>query len=343
MGPINLPPNQPPDRFYRGGSRISRFRGAPSSGPRTPEDWVASTTSLFGRPDIGTTHLPDGRLLVDHLAEDPVGWLGPDHVRAWGADPSLLVKLLDAGERLPVHAHPDRTFSSARLGLRHGKTEAWIALAPAMAYLGFRRQLDLRELYRWVLDQQVDRLLSALNAVPLTTGDAILVPAGLPHAIAAGAFLVEVQEPTDLSILLEWRDFAIDGRSAGHLGIGFHAALQAIDRTAWSIERLGELVGGRSAEDGSLFPSAADPFFRAERHAVIDDRVLDAGYSVLVVTAGEGTMENTAGVPIPIKSGETILVPFSAGECTIHGHLELIRCRPPLPAERAGVGARRPA
>jgi hypothetical protein len=27
-----------------------------------------------------------------------VGWLGPDHVERFGADPALLVKLLDAGE-----------------------------------------------------------------------------------------------------------------------------------------------------------------------------------------------------------------------------------------------------
>jgi hypothetical protein len=37
------------------------------------------------------------------------------------------------------------------------------------------------------------------------------VPAGLPHAIDPGLFLVELQEPTDFSVLLEWEGFAADG------------------------------------------------------------------------------------------------------------------------------------
>jgi hypothetical protein len=36
----------------------------------------------------------------------------------------------------------------------------------------------------------------------------VLVPAGTPHAIGAGVLLVELQEPTDLSVLLEWAGFA---------------------------------------------------------------------------------------------------------------------------------------
>ena len=58
------------------------------------------------RDGVGITDLGNGRVLPDLVAADPDGWLGPDHVARWGASPALLVKLLDAGQRLPVHAHP---------------------------------------------------------------------------------------------------------------------------------------------------------------------------------------------------------------------------------------------
>ena len=49
-----------------------------------------------------------------------------------------------------------------------------------------------------------------------------------------GVLVVEVQEPTDLSILLEWDGFAVDGDAEGHLGVGFPTAVTAVDTRVWS-------------------------------------------------------------------------------------------------------------
>jgi mannose-6-phosphate isomerase len=58
MDVILLPSNRPPDRFYRGGRKITDFRGEPPAGDREPEDWVASTTALAGEQSLGVTILP---------------------------------------------------------------------------------------------------------------------------------------------------------------------------------------------------------------------------------------------------------------------------------------------
>jgi hypothetical protein len=113
---VVLGPNQPAGRFYAGGERIAAFRGLGHWLPFTPEDWVGSTTSLAGEQETGVSRLPGGESLADAVVADPVGWLGVEHVEAYGADPALLVKLLDAGERLPVHAHPTRQFAAAHVG-----------------------------------------------------------------------------------------------------------------------------------------------------------------------------------------------------------------------------------
>ena len=187
MKPILLEPNQP-TRFYRGGPAIARFRGLSPNGGNVPEDWVASTTTIFGDGSCGLTMLPDGRLLRDAIAAEPAAFLGAQHARHFGADPALLVKLLDAGERLPVHAHPDRRFAHDRLGLVHGKAEAWLIIgtgdAHARIHLGFREDVDRDVLAAWVSAQDGAAMLAALNEVSVAPGDCIYVPAGTPHQIA---------------------------------------------------------------------------------------------------------------------------------------------------------------
>jgi len=332
-GPVLLPANQPADRFYAGGARIAEFRGpggSPAGGDHVPEDWVGSATTLFGEHALGLTRLPGGGTLADAVAADPAAWLGPERAAAHGADVGLLVKLLDAGERLPVHAHPDVPFAARHLGLAHGKTEAWVALTAAPVHLGFRRDVGTDELRRWVDDQDSAAMLDAMHVLDLSPGDAVLVPAGLPHAIGAGAFVVELQEPTDLSILVEWAGFAIDGAAAGHLGLGFDAALAAVDRRGWSASEIDALRGARAADDGDLLPDAA-PFFRVERWRGAGE--WDAGFAVAVVVDGAGALVQPDGARTEVRRGSTVLVPWSAGALRLEpgpsAALEVLRCRPP--------------
>ncbi|HJW61733.1 MAG TPA: class I mannose-6-phosphate isomerase, partial [Actinomycetota bacterium] len=222
MKPIRLAANRFP-RFYRGGSAIDELRGTTpgTGGDFLPEDWVGSATAAFGSDADGLTRLEDGSTLRQAIEADPEGFLGRDHADAYGASPALLVKLLHAGERLPVHCHPDRDFARRHLGCRWGKTEAWVIagteVPEPVVHLGFREAMGAGPLAELVAAQRVEPLLASLNTVPVAAGDTVLVPAGLPHAIGQGVLLVELQEPTDLSVLLEWEGFAIDGRAQGHL------------------------------------------------------------------------------------------------------------------------------
>ena len=60
--------------------RSPRFRGIEQPSEFTPEDWIGSATTLFGKQEAGLTRLPDGRLLRDALVQDPEGWLGEAHL-----------------------------------------------------------------------------------------------------------------------------------------------------------------------------------------------------------------------------------------------------------------------
>ncbi|SEC08656.1 class I mannose-6-phosphate isomerase [Microbacterium hydrocarbonoxydans] len=325
MRPIVLPSNRPAERFYRGGARISAFRGEDSDAPREPEDWIASTTTVNGEPDVGLTTLPDGRILRDAIEHDPVTWLGADHVARWGADTRLLVKLLDAGQRLPVHAHPHDDFAATHLGRAHGKAEAWYILQGGTVHIGLRQDVEAADLAALVERQDATTLLGLLHEVEVAAGDVVWVPPGELHAIGAGVLLLELQQPEDLSILLEWGDFAIDGAAVGHLGLGFDRALAAVTTTARSATELAALVS-TAPGSGSAFPSAADEYFRLERVPARAAAIVDRGFAVVIVSAGVVAVDGKTH-----PAGTTLLVPDAAGALDVRGDGELLVARPPAP------------
>jgi len=339
--PLVLPANTPRS-FYRGAGRIHRLRGVPAlDDPYYPEDWIASTTARFGRVREGLTTLQDGRSLAAAISEDPEMWLGPAHVARYGVQPAILVKLLDAGERLPLHVHPDRRFARTHLASPFGKTEAWVivdAARDAAVHLGFARDVSPDELTAWVDGQRVGDMLAATNRIPVQASDAIVCPAGVPHAIGEGILLVEVQEPTDYSVLLEWDGYDIDGPSQGHLGLGFDQALQCVDRSAWSPARIQQLscsrTAGRQIRPGvdRLFPESADEFFAAERLHPNPVSVLDPAFSIIVVVTGRGVVTGERFDRLPVGRGDTLLIPYGAGACTLEGDVQAIRCRGPYEA-----------
>jgi mannose-6-phosphate isomerase len=322
MKPQVLPPNVL-RHFYAGGARIAAFRGVTLDSDHMPEEWIGAVNTTFGSVNgRGLSTLPDGTLVKDLIAAEPQQWLGPEHLARFGDDPALLTKLLDAGQRLPVHFHPGREFAKRELGLDHGKTEAWLILearSGASVWVGFKHDVALATVREWMHAQASDEMLAALHELPVKAGDAIFVPAGTPHAIGDGILIVELQEPTDLSITLEWTGFELT-EAESSLGLDWDTALQALNRSA---------LEDVAALHGTTLPREADPYFRAER--IKGGDTLDAGFSVVIGTRGQGTLAD-----VEIQRGSAVLVPYAAGELQLAGDVEAIRCRPPAPDSEEG-------
>ena len=323
--------------FYAGGERIDRFRGlaTPSVGP---EDWVASVTQLPGAPDgTGISWLPDGTSLRAAVAADPIGWLGEALAARWGGSTGVLVKLLDAGERLPVHCHPSRPFATEHLASPFGKTEGWVVLddtSPGEVWLGWSEDVSEDRLRGWIETQDAEAMLAVMNRFPAGPGDVFLVPAGVPHAIGPGVFITELQEPTAFSILAEHARFGLDADGAT-LGMGWETALGAFDRSSWAGERSQGLRPRPEAirDDAGarverLFPESTAGFFQALRVRVHERYELPAGFSVLVIESGAGQLAFGGG-ELTIRKGETWVVPSDAGPVRVEGEVRLLVCLPP--------------
>jgi mannose-6-phosphate isomerase len=329
--PAKLPSNQF-DHFYRGGNRIGALRHGPG-GPMRPEEWIGSVTTRFGEAEQGLSHLADGTLLRDAIKADPDGWLGPDHVKNFGLSTEILVKLLDPDQRLPVHYHPNKAFAKTHLGLDHGKTEAWIILeAPpgSGVGLGFATQQNKKDLLKLVRAQDSAALLASLRRKEVNVGDAVLVPAGVAHAIDAGIFVLELQEPTDLSALLEWEGFAVDGIKDGHLGLGFETVTDALKLDPLTDAEFDLLITSNVFSGGSLrsiLPLKSDGYFRAHLAPGAGD--LPAGFAIVLVLDGAGEISYANAPTMAIAKGDAVVIPFSAGAFSLSGANAVI-CRPPL-------------
>lgn len=341
--PVRLDVNCPPV-FYAGGAKISAFRGegAKASGP---EDWVASTVLLPnallppGSPlDLGVSQTPGGAM-TELISKDLMLWLGPALAERYDGNPALLVKLLDAGERLPVHCHPSREFARRHLGSIFGKTEGWIVLDSdpgARVWIGMKDDVGSSELRGWIGRGDVDTMLAAMNEVVVAPGDVIYVPAGLPHSIGPGVMVAELQEPTTMSIIADHHSFGVDEDFAT-LGLGWEVALSCFDLAGYG-RRLDELIaqpellpsgpgcGGLIYE---LFPSAANPYFRALRIDCVDRISLpDPAFAVLIVTGGSGDLL-WADDSVAIAAGQTLAVPYGLGAIGFRGRVQVLVCLPP--------------
>lgn len=338
-GAVLLEPNRP-RQFYRAGGFAPQWRQPPPA-PHEPEEWLASVVTLHGRPD-GLTRLPGGSTLASAVRDSPLSWLGPDHVDRFGDDVALLVKLLDAGERLPVHLHPTPAFAAEHLGSHHGKHEAWVVVGAerdATVWLGFNQDVTEEDLAGWTSRQDRARLLDALNRVPVEAGDCVFVPAGLPHAIGAGVCCVELQEPTDLSLNLEWEGFDLPSGAAGQLGLTAAEVRSCVRRSSVSAEELSELCRPGAGPGGSepagpltsVLPRDADGWFRAERVRPAGSVDLPAGFAVVFVVSGSGWLETSDGQRLSVSAGSALLLPWCAGPVRVGGDLDAVCCRPPAP------------
>ena len=156
------------------------------------------------------------------------------------------------------------------------------------------RDRNKEDLLKLVRSQDSAALLASLRRAEVSVGDAILVPAGVAHAIDAGIFLLELQEPTDLSALLEWEGFAVDGIKDGHLGLGFETVTDALKLDPLTHNEFESLIARNALTGGALrsnLPLKADGYFRA--HLAPQSGEFEAGFAIALVLNGSGSVSYT--------------------------------------------------
>lgn len=198
--------------YLWGGRKLEKLgRHLPPAVP-TAESWEIS-----GHPDSPTV-VDAGPLqghplteLMHRYGEELVG-RHSQHALAKGRFP-VLIKLLDAADRLSVQVHPPDTYAAAHEAGEWGKTELWYFLdaePEARIIYGLAPGVDKEQFRRALME---GRLEKCLRFLPVRSGDAVLVPAGTVHTLLGGVLVVEIQQTSDLTYrVYDWNRVGQDGQ-----------------------------------------------------------------------------------------------------------------------------------
>jgi mannose-6-phosphate isomerase len=123
----------------------------------------------------------------------------------------LLIKLLDAQEKLSLQVHPPASKAAELRG--DPKTEMWFiadAIPSAELYVGLKRGVTRADFERRVSDGSV---AECFHRVPVQPGDSMFLPSGRVHAIGAGLVIFEIQQNSDTTYrVFDWNRVGLDGK-----------------------------------------------------------------------------------------------------------------------------------
>lgn len=321
-------------RTYLGGSLLSQLHGLDKGvDDHFPEEWIMSMTSArnVGREHIleGLSYLADDSTLSlkSVISEQGALLLGQSHYEKYGSELGVLVKLIDSSERLTIQVHPDNAHALSLFDSRFGKTECWHILGgreidgqKPCIYMGFKEGITREKWVALFEAQDIEGMLGAMHQFEANAGDTVLIKGGVPHAIGAGCFLAEIQEPTDYTIRVEKTTpsgFKVDDYLC-HQGLGFDKMFDCFSFEGLSKEEakarwfISEKVidSGEGHRSTALIDYASTEHFAMSRIEIDDEMTLSDSdtYSGLYILEGQGVLKKE-GYETLLTKGNQFFIP----------------------------------
>ena len=319
-------------RTYRGGWLIEEFLGKTNpSDSFYPEDWISSFVEAKNKnykPGEGIS-----RVIVNGCEMPITDAVDESDFGEGRWDSGVLVKLLHAGERLGIQTHPTPEFSRKYFGVGYGKTECWHILdadADACVYIGFKEGITRDKWEALFNAQDIEGMLGVLHRFDVKKGDTVLVRAGTPHAIGAGCFLLEIQEPTDYTMRVEKITVAGDALTPMqiHYGLGEAALLDCFIYEGLSEKEAREKYFLSQKNDGDIEKLVTyydTPCFALSRMKSGGVITPDSFVSLVITEGGRICFDDSA---VDVKRGDKIFVPYGCGDISSIS-AEAIVCYPP--------------
>jgi mannose-6-phosphate isomerase len=230
----------------------------------------------------------------------------------------LLVKLLDARERLSLQVHPPPAAAAKLKG--EPKTEMWYVLeADQDAHLiaGLRRGANAADLMRTLEGVKDSKLLEeCMYRFPVLPGDSFFVPSGRMHAIDAGVVLVEIQQNSDTTYrVYDWGRVGLDGKPRQ---LHLQESLVCINFQDYEPKKQRPIVERKGVN--GLWRLVECEYFHVHRLDVVNawpDRCDGSTFHILTCISGALGLLTADGKEERLNVGEFILLPATLGFYTL--------------------------
>jgi mannose-6-phosphate isomerase len=191
-----------------GGSRMAELYGkALPPGKSIGESWeISDRPEGVSRIRNGPLEGKDLRWLMEQHGKEI---LGP--ARSCRGRFPLLVKILDAREKLSLQVHPPPHVAASLVG--EPKTEMWYitdADPGAELYVGLKRGTTRSAFESRLAEGTV---AECFHVHQVEAGDAMFLPSGRVHGLGSGLVLFEVQQNSDTTYrVFDWNRVGLDGK-----------------------------------------------------------------------------------------------------------------------------------
>jgi len=291
-------------------------------GKNVPDDFAAESWEISCHKDgLCTVAEGDysGMLLRDVIASDPMSMTGKDEYTAF----PLLVKILDATDRLSVQVHPDDAYAYEFENGEKGKTEMWYVIdaKPGAKLVYGLKEGTGKEQFRQAVES--GNTEEVLNFVPVKKGDSFFIGSGTIHAIGAGLLIAEIQQSSNTTYRVY--DYNRTDKNGNKRELHIEKAIAVTDIDAGEAQNR---IGAEVDINGGKMRNLADcEFFRVEKYDLTSDTSLTnnhGGFEMLVFTEGSGSIDY-AGSSWSFKNGDSFFVPAAIGKYTVSGGCTFLR------------------
>lgn len=297
-----------------GGRNISEYFGR-----KTPFDKTAESWEICERPEgmsVVSGGALSGRRLDDIISEYGEKLLGKNCAAKYKNKFPLLIKIIDANDRLSVQVHPDDAYA-IKNGEENGKNELWYIIAAkpdAKLIYGLKSGIGKEEFANAI---SLGSVSGTLRTVPVKAGDALYIPAGTVHAILDGILIAEIQQNSNTTYrIYDWDRVGKDGKPRE---LHIKKAMDVINFSFKGEPRNDKAENARRKilRSGFFNIDEVDNDGKTEFNA-------DGSTFFIIMNFDSPVTVNYAGGKTRLDKGDTVLIPACLGKYEIEGRSKLL-------------------
>ena len=263
-----------------------------------------------------------GRLLRDVIYENKEEMLGSCDCEQF----PLLVKFLDANDKLSVQVHPDDEFAWEHENGSLGKTEMWYVIDAkpgAKLVYGLKDGVTREEFAEAVENGTLENLL---NFVPVKKGDTFFIPSKTIHAICEGLLIAEIQQSSNTT----YRVYDYNRRDKNGNTRELHTEKAIVVANMDDIEGKEKVVPHTTDINGTKVSVLVNcEYFEVVKYELNGEiNISCEDFQLFVCTEGCGSITYN-GEKTDFNAGDSIFIPAALQNYTLCGNADVLISRVP--------------
>ncbi len=314
-----------------GGRRIGEYFDREIQGENIAESWELSCRddgmSVISNGEHRGTEL--SKLICQYKEQI----LGTKIYEKYGLYFPLLVKIIDANDKLSVQVHPDDEYAKL-IGENNGKNEMWYILDAkdgAKLIYGLKQNISRKDFVNAIKNGTVS---DTLNEVHVKAGDCLYIPSGTVHAILEDILIAEIQQNSNTTFrIFDWDRTDKHGNKRE---LHIEKALDIINFDTNELEKNVKFKENCNLTDNiklddNVTSKEEIKLIESEYFSVdeinINDKYVSTvskdAFMIIMNIYGFGKIHWENGSEI-INKGDTLLLPACLGKFEIEGSLKLL-------------------